>query len=128
MQRPFIAIMSKAKKQEDRSQINLLDVVPVKLVDSETDGNGLTVLLKPKFKNNYIKKYLVPRMKHPNYKINLDEFGSYVWYLCDGTRNVFKIAESLREKFGDKIEPVHERLGFFIRQLEQNKLIRYKID
>jgi len=104
-----------------------MDVVPVRLVNWETGDNGLIILLRPKFRNKLLTKYLVPRLKHPNYKINLDEFGSFVWQRCNGTSNVFEIAEELRTKFSNQIEPVYERLGSFIQQLERYKLIRYEI-
>ncbi len=112
--------------KSDSSTINLLDLIPVQNVTSEVNADGYRVLLKPKFSSRLVVKYLVPRMRHPNYRITLDEFGTAVWNYCDGTRTVGEIAVCLKKDFGDKIEPVYERLGIFIRTLKTNKFIDYK--
>ena len=65
-------------------------------------------------------------MKRPNYKINLDTFGTSVWNAINGKNTVAEIGDVLRNEFGEKIEPVYERLGLFIKMLEKNKLIVYK--
>jgi ribosome recycling factor len=59
-------------------------------------------------------------------KVKLDDMGSEVWLLCDGTRNVKEIAELLKEKFKERIEPCHDRLGIFFQQLEMARFISYK--
>jgi len=84
--------MNKEKKRNQENDINLMDVVPVTIVESVTTDDGLVTLLRPKFRNKFLKTYLLPRMKNPNYKINLDEFGSFVWQQCDGERTVLNIA------------------------------------
>lgn len=105
---------------------NLLDLIPVQNVDCTTTDENLTVLLKPKFTNRFFKKHVLPKMKRPNYKINLDAFGTSVWNAVNGKNTVAEIGDLLRNEFGEKIEPVYERLGFFIKTLEKNKLIVYK--
>ncbi|MBN2029778.1 PqqD family protein [bacterium] len=63
----------------------------------------------------------------PQVHIHLDEFGSFVWNHCDGSQSVSEIAQKLRERFGDKVDPVYERLGGYIRLLAYHKLITFKI-
>jgi hypothetical protein len=41
----------------------------------------------------------------------------------DGERNVYQIAELVRDKFGDKAEPLYDRLIKFMVILENNKFI-----
>ncbi len=62
------------------------------------------------------------------YCIYLDEFGSFVWNHCDGLQPIYQIAQSLYERFGEKVDPVYERLGAFMRLLAYQKLISYKVN
>ncbi|AEH25349.1 PqqD family protein [Pyrococcus yayanosii] len=67
------------------------------------------------------------RMLHGDYRrLELDEVGAYVWQLCDGRRNVEEIGRKLREKFGDEVEPLYERLVTFLLQLAKRGLITFK--
>ncbi|MBN2013053.1 PqqD family protein [candidate division KSB1 bacterium] len=110
-----------------KPDINLLDVVPVQTVQFETDDQQQIVLIQPKFTHQFMVKHVLPRLKKPNYRITLDKFGSTVWNYCDGKRSVADIAECLLKDFGDAIEPVHDRLGIFIRTLKKNRFIDYRI-
>lgn len=51
-------------------------------------------------------------------QIHLDEMGNFVWPLIDGTRTVYEIAELVKAEFGDKAEPLYDRLVQYIRNLE----------
>lgn len=55
--------------------------------------------------------------------LELDEMGSYVWGNCNGEKNVYEISISLQRHFGDKAEPVVERLIQYIKILKNNRLI-----
>ncbi len=108
---------------------NLLDMTPIRLRSyrvNEKKGDGSYTLLVPKFGTGKFGKWLSRRFKNPDYLVHLDDFGSYVWHLCDGDHCVKDIGESLRTKYGDKIEPVHDRLSLFFRQMEKSKLIAFK--
>ena len=110
---------SKVSSQE----VNLLDIIPVRLAEYETSPDDRITLLKPKFSLQFIQKYILPKMKRSHYKVHLDAFGSYVWRLCDGKNSVEKIGEILKQKFGDEIEPVYERLSIFMKQLQRGRFI-----
>jgi len=114
------------KKEKDLTQINLLHLVPVQNTKCETRKDGLVVLFKPKFANTLLVKYLLPWMKQPYYKINLDEIGSFFWLNCDGTKTVKEIAELHKNNFGEKVEPLYERIAHFITSLEKNRFIILK--
>ncbi|MFH0801650.1 MAG: PqqD family protein [bacterium] len=105
-------------------EINLLELRPLRLLSWEEAGDGLVVVLKPKFENPFLKKWLLPFFKSKNFRIRLDAFGSLVFRMCDGKTSCETIAAALKEKFGDRVEPVHERLSLFVRQLENNHFIR----
>lgn len=107
-------------------QINYLDLHPVRLVESESDENGLLTLLIPKFEIKLFVKYILPLLKSPNVKLKLDELGSAAWNAIDGVKNVHQISIELSEKFGDKIHPVEERLTKFLTQLYEQKIITFE--
>ena len=65
-------------------------------------------------------------MKKPYYKVKLDEIGSFTWLQCDNRRTVKDIGKKMQEKFGEKVEPLYDRLTFFLAQLERNRFISYK--
>ena len=82
-------------------------------------------LLAPRFKSRILRRWLLPRLKRPFFRVELDDIGSALWLLCDGKRNVKEIAGIMRERFGDRIEPCYERMGLFFQQLEGARFITY---
>ncbi|MBD3424649.1 MAG: PqqD family peptide modification chaperone [Candidatus Latescibacteria bacterium] len=111
--------------EEKINEINLLDLVPRRNVDYETGGNGMVTLLTPRFRNKLLLRHLQPRLKRPHFKVDLDEFGSFVWLRCDGEKSTGEIAEDMRAEFGEKAEPLLERLKLFFGQLEKLKYIEF---
>lgn len=91
----------------------------------EESERGLAVILIPKFGNHAIGKWLMAHMNRPNYRLKLDEIGSFVWERCDGHKNVREIGQKLSKQFGDKVEPVYERLHLFFKSLERNQSITW---
>ena len=111
------------------SSIELGSLIPKRIAEFERDENNNIVLLKPKFRNRVLAKIILPRMKQPNFRIRLDEIGSFVWERIDGKVTVADIAEEMLSKFGEKIEPISERLNLFINQLTKGGFIAlYKLD
>jgi hypothetical protein len=106
-------------------EVNLLDLIPERIIEFEISDDGLVTLLAPRFRNKLLKKWLQPRLKRPYLRVKLDEIGSAVWLLCDGKRTVKEIAGPLRERFAEKIEPCFDRLSVFLRNLEGNRFICY---
>ncbi|MCX6149069.1 MAG: PqqD family protein [Ignavibacteriales bacterium] len=104
---------------------NYLDLTPFKRYKEEIAENGTVKVLLPKFTNKFVVKYLVPKMKSSFIKINLDEFGSETWLQIDGEKNVASIGEELKKKFGEKINPVNERLTKFLTQLYTSRFISF---
>jgi len=114
----------KAKAQA-RKEVNLLELIPARNIGWEKSDKGIVVLLKPKFQHAILKKRILPRLKKPYYCVKLDEVGSYFWESCDGKKTVRDIAQAMKSQFGEKIEPVYERLSLFLQSLEKNKFIRF---
>jgi hypothetical protein len=105
---------------------NILLLVPVHDIKWQQTEQDRVVLLRPKFNLAWLKKNILPRLKHPNFRIHLDEFGSWVWLQIDGEKTVYEIGGALKKNFGPKMEPVYERLGLFINQLARNRFITLK--
>lgn len=66
------------------------------------------------------------RKLHGDYRrVELDEVGAYVWELCDGRRDIKEIGKLLKTRFGEKVEPLYERLITFMLELERRGLIKF---
>lgn len=105
---------------------NFLDYIPVCNPDYtwEADKKGIVTVhvLNKGFYNLLAQKiFKKPRVSH----IKLDEYGSFIWQQMDGKRNVFELSKIVEAHFGEKAEPVLNRLVAFIRILYQNKFIGY---
>lgn len=99
--------------------------VSSKIKSWNTDAQGLVVLcLENKGIMNTILQKLLhkPRLSY----VHLDETGSYIWQRIDGQANVEAIAASLRTQFGDRIEPLYERLLRFFEIVESYDFITWQ--
>ncbi len=115
----------KPEKKTEKTEVNLLNLVPKRLIEHNEGKNEIVTLLIPKFKNEFLVKYLLPRFKNPFFKIKLDEIGSAVWLLCDGERNVGEIADILKQKFKEKVDPCIDRLQLFLTHFEGSNYISF---
>ena len=57
--------------------------------------------------------------------VHLDEMGSFVWPLIDGETDLVRIGELVKEHFGDKAEPLYERLAKYFKILESYRFIEF---
>jgi hypothetical protein len=105
--------------------VNYLELTPFRIYEHQVEENGLVAVLLPRFENKTLKSLFVSRYKSPYIKIKLDEFGSAAWLQIDGKKKVDLIAKELLNKFGDKIQPVEERLTSFFTQLYFQKFISF---
>ena len=64
------------------------ELVPKKMIDSEQGPNERTLLLVPRFRKGFSKKYVQPRLKKPYIKVELDDIGSFVWNKIDGMNTI----------------------------------------
>lgn len=58
--------------------------------------------------------------------VHLDEMGSFVWPLIDGETDILRIGELVKEHFGDKAEPLYERLAKYFKILESYRFISFE--
>jgi len=105
---------------------NYLDLTPVRNMNEEVDSNNLVTVLIPKVTSKLAKKYFEPMLKSPIMKLKLDELGSASWLAINGKKKVSEIANELKEKFGEKVHPVEERVTKFLTVLYNQKLITFE--
>lgn len=91
---------------------------------ASSSAGGVTVL-KPRFRSGWARK-LLGRWSLPPYRIHLDDVGSFIWRHCDGEHTVEQIGAELDAGFGERVQPVDERLTRFLHQLLQGGMIGWK--
>jgi hypothetical protein len=88
--------------------------------------SGQVKILVPRSGRRRLGSWIATRLDRPHIAVKLDEIGSSVWRACDGTSTVRDIARTLEAEFGERIEPLHERLGKFFAELERSRFIRWR--
>ncbi len=98
---------------------NYLEKIPVKTnIPFEQDEEGIITLeVENRGAMNKIAQLIFKKPKVSF--IHLDEFGSFVFLQIDGERDIIKIGEAVKDRFGEKAEPLYERLSQYIKTLEK---------
>ena len=113
------------RKKIDTS-INYLELTPVRNYEHVVEDTGLISVLVPKFDIKWLDKIMSNIIKSRFFKAKLDEFGTATWLEMDGTKSVQTVSEHLQKKFGEKINPVEERLTKFLSELYKYNFITFK--
>ncbi|MEE0928206.1 MAG: PqqD family protein [Acutalibacteraceae bacterium] len=106
---------------------NYLDKIPVKnpTIGWTADEEGIVTLeIENKGLVNRIFQKILKKPKITY--IHLDENGSFVWPLIDGEKTITELGLTVKEHFGDKAEPLYERLAKFIQILDSYGFITFK--
>lgn len=114
-------------KKNNKISENYLEKIPVKAQSvgfSVDEKNLVTLELENKGIFNKIAQKLFKKPK-VSY-IHLDENGSFVWLAIDGEKNILKIGEEVKTHFGEKADPLYERLAQFLKTLEAYRFIDLK--
>jgi hypothetical protein len=101
---------------------DILDRIPSRDRDFLVEEEKVIVLV-PRF-DGPLGSWITKRLSNPCYRVRLDQFGTEVWNLCDGRKTVREIASTLRQKFGEDIEPAEERVAGFVQRLDRGRCIR----
>ena len=51
--------------------------------------------------------------------------GNFIWPLMDGERTVYDIAMLVREEFGERAEPLFQRLVQYVKNLESYGFVEH---
>lgn len=114
-------------KNKNVAYENYLDKVPIHRdgLKWSVDENG-TVTLEVENKG-IANKIMQVLLKKPKVSfVHLDEMGNFIWPIIDGEKNVFYIGKEVKEQFGDKAEPLYERLAEYFRVLESCGFVEFK--
>ena len=92
------------------------------------DDNGIVTVLEKQ--DHKIQKFFRRlKFKIPLYKeITLDEISSEVFLQIDGDKTVKEIGDNLEKKYGEKVNPLYERLLIFLNHIYINCEYIEKID
>jgi hypothetical protein len=110
-------------RRDDR---NLLELKPLRNLEWEEGENGTVVLLVPKFRNSWMRRFVGPQLSKPNFRVKTDPLGTFVWRRCDGNTTVHEIAGEMGREFGPDFDPSFERISRFVRQLAKNDFILFQ--
>lgn len=103
---------------------NFLDYVPKKNPEIEwkikEDGCVEVAMLNKGFFNRLAQ--IIWKRPKVSY-ISLEEMGSFIWQQIDGERTVLDISVLVKEEFGEKAEPLLERLCTYVKMLANWKFV-----
>ncbi len=98
------------------------ELIPARTSEWE-ENDGRIDLLVPPYGRGRIGRKLQSWFRAPCHKVHLDDIGSFVWQRCDGHARVRDIAAAMHERFGERVEPVEERLVLFLQQLVRGRFV-----
>lgn len=106
---------------------NYLDLIPLRdekyRWQQDENGNVIIFVENTGLFNRIAQKLL----KKPKVsQVHLEEFGSFIWPLIDGRCSVYDIAQLVKKEFGQKAEPLFERLVLYMQRLENCGFIQLK--
>ncbi len=108
--------------------VDMMDLVPLPLVEHDLDPGTLLVTLKvPRFREPLIGKYM-QRLLPAQRKfilVTLEERGSYLWRAMDGQRSLGALVDVLQRDFPDDMDKIHERTAIYFTSLYQNNFIDF---
>lgn len=104
---------------------NFLELIPIPKaeINWQKDKEGMVTL---EIENKGFFNFLAQKLfKKPKISfVHLDETGSFIWPLLDGKADVEQIAQRVKEHFGQKADPLYERLCKYIKILESYGFIQ----
>lgn len=113
--------------KKNKNEENFLLRIPLRKegIGWSSDEKGIITLeIENKgFYNRLFQKLLKkPKITY----IHLDEMGSFIWPVFSPDKDIVALGREVSEKFGDKAEPLYERLSEYIKRLESYGFIIYK--
>ncbi len=113
--------------KKNKTLENFLDAVPVKNpeINFTKDDNGIVTLeIENKGLMNRVFQKLLKKPKITY--IHMEELGSFVWQIIDGESDITALGKKVEEHFGEKANPLYERLSQYIKILESYNFITLK--
>jgi hypothetical protein len=105
---------------------NYLELTPIRMHEHSTGEDGRVTLIVPKFRNPLFSRWLIPSNRSKAFNIHLDELGSATWLEIDNNSRVRDICDRLIMKYGEKVQPVEQRVTKFLTLLYDQRYISFK--
>ena len=112
---------------KNKNNENYLEKIPVKSekIGWNQDEEGkVTLEIENKGVFNRIAQKLFKKPKISY--VHLDEMGSFIWPIIDGEKNIIDLGKEVESHFGEKANPLYERLAKYFRILESYNFIKFK--
>ncbi len=110
--------------KENHKEDNFLLYVPKKKHEAWEIRNGKVYLIF--YHDKIVERFVRWLVKKPNVSdMELDEIGSKVWQYIDDKRTVYDIGQELLKNFGEKMNPVYDRLIMYLRFLNRKGWISF---
>ncbi len=115
-----------AKKKEVLNE-NYLDNIPVRQENLRWDADEKGMVTLYVHNTGLMKRITQKLFKKPEYtQVHLDENGSFIWPLIDGDKSIIELGKDVKERFGEKAEPLYPRLAKFFQILESYGFVSFK--
>lgn len=114
--------------KQDKTQNNYMDRKPCRASFTWSKDQEGTVILEQEHKGVFHKIAQVVLKKPKITYIHLDETGSFIWPMLDGSTTVFELGKRLEAQFGEKASPLYPRLVKYLQILESYGFIAYKTE
>ena len=110
------------KKQED----NFLERIPHRVESFRWTENEEGIVTLEVDNRGFFNRLFQLLLKKPKVSmIHLDEMGSFLWKELDGKRNLILLGEDFERKFGERAQPLYERLAKYMQILHSYGLIAF---
>ena len=115
-----------SRKKEVISE-NYLERIPLRKpgIDwSKDEAGAITLHIENKGIMNSIAQKLFKKPKTSH--VHMEEVGSFLWPLLNGDKDLIALGELVKEHFGEKAEPLYERLVKYFQIMESYNFITWK--
>ncbi len=115
--------MSKKHKIDE----NYLERIPMRhpAITWELDKSGMVTLAIEN--TGWANRIAQKLFKRPKFSyVHLDEMGTFLWPLLDGEMTITALGEQVKERFGEKAEPLYPRLAKYFQILDSYHFVEWK--
>ena len=114
------------KNKKEVISKNYLEKIPARPdeITWDVDENGIVTLHI--VNKGFMKKLTQIFLKKPKISnIHLDEMGSFIWPIMDGEKDILEIGREVEAYFGEKANPLYERLAKYFQILDSYSFIKW---
>ena len=113
------------KKNKEKTQENFLLYRPLRNIKQwEVNDEKVKLFFHHDKPVEKFMRWLIKKSKVSD--LELDEMGSMVWQMCDGTKTIYDIALVMMERFNETEQNSIDRLIMFIRYLSRRGWITFE--